>query len=89
MRVRIEPRAPQARIGELPRSGLERTPANSTASPHSDDIDAIPGAHSKRSDTNRIAILKPRHLPETTEYGQIEYGGLPVRSRRAADAYRG
>jgi hypothetical protein len=37
-----------------------------------------PDTRTKQSDTNRIAILEPRHLPGTTEYGQIEYGGLPV-----------
>ncbi len=55
-----------------------------TASPHSDDSDAIPGTQPKRSDTNCLAILEPWHLLDTTEYGQIEYGGLPVNADRVA-----
>ncbi len=51
---------------------------NGTASPQSDDIDATPGTEPRRSGTIRLAILKPWHLPDTTEYGAIEYGGLPV-----------
>jgi len=49
------------------------TPANGTASPQSDDIDATPGTEPRRSGTIRLAILKPWHLPDTTEYGEIEY----------------
>jgi hypothetical protein len=49
------------------------TPANGTASPQSDDIDATPGTEPRRSGTIRLAILEPWHLPDTTEYGEIEY----------------
>jgi hypothetical protein len=52
------------------------------ASLHGDDIDAAPGSQPRRSDTNDLAILEPWHLPDTTEYGQIEYGGLPVLGKR-------
>jgi hypothetical protein len=47
--------------------------ANGTASPQSDDIDATPSTEPRRSGTIRLAILEPWHLPDTTEYGEIEY----------------
>ena len=45
---------------------------------HSDDIAATEGTEPRRSDTNDLAILEPTASSDTTEYGQIEYGGLPV-----------
>jgi len=54
-------------------AGQHHTPANGTASPQSDDIDATSGTEPRRSGTIRLAILEPWHLPDTTEYGEIEY----------------
>jgi len=54
------------------------TPANGTASPHSDDIDPTQAPNQDHRTPTAWRFWSPRHPPDTTEYGQIEYGGLPV-----------